>query len=178
MGDQNFGAGDAASKQKGSGTERMRASDRDTFSTASEKVRAAGEKARRAASDTASGMADSFRGVLNEQLGTGAASAGRLADAMRLAADDLAKENPLLAGMVRSFAGNVDDYAGRLEGQSVEELTKKASDFTRRQPALVFGLAALGGFFAFRAFKNAQSVASPPIQPATQHHAGWEQDDG
>ena len=178
MADQNFGSGDATSKQKGPGTERMRPSAGDTFSRASDAARAAGEQAKRAASDAASGMADSVMGVLNEQIGNGAASAGRLADAMRLAANDLAKESPLLAGAVRTFASNVDDYAGRLENQSIEELTRKASDFTRQQPAMVFGLAALAGFFAFRTFKNAQSVSSPPIQPATQHHSGWDRDNG
>jgi hypothetical protein len=94
---------------------------------------------------------------------------------MRVAADDLSRESPLLAGMVRTFAGNVDGYADRLENQTVEQLTKTASDYTRRQPALVFGLAAVAGFFAFRTFKNAQSVSSPPIQPTDQHQSGWKQ---
>jgi hypothetical protein len=68
----------------------------------------------------------------------------------------------------------VDHYAGRLEDQTVEQLAKSASDLTRRQPALMFGLAALAGFFAFRTFKNAsaRSVASPPIQPTQYHRPG------
>jgi hypothetical protein len=68
----------------------------------------------------------------------------------------------------------VDHYADRLEDQTVEQLAKSASDLTRRQPALMFGLAALAGFFAFRTFKStsASSVASPPIQPTHSHPAG------
>jgi hypothetical protein len=39
---------------------------------------------------------------------------------------------------------------------------------------LMFGLAALAGFFAFRTFKStsASSVVSPPIQPTHSHPAG------
>jgi hypothetical protein len=69
----------------------------------------------------------------------------------------------------------VDGYANRLENQTVEQLTKTASDYTRQQPALVFGLAAVAGFFAFRTFKNTQSVSSPPIQPTDQNQSGWKQ---
>jgi hypothetical protein len=138
-------------------------------------ARDAGAKAKSAASETASTMTDSVIGLLNEQIGTGAASAGRLADAMRVAANDLSRESPLLAGVVRTFAGNVDGYAGRLQNQTVEQLTKSASDYTRQQPALVFGLAALAGFLAFRTFKNAQSVSSPPIQPNDEHQPRWKQ---
>jgi hypothetical protein len=80
----------------------------------------------------------------------------------------------MLAGLVRGFAHNVDHYADRLEDQTVEQLAKNASDFTRQQPALMFGLAALAGFFAFRTFKSASasSVASPPIQPTHFQSAG------
>jgi hypothetical protein len=113
-------------------------------------------------------------GLLNDQLGVGAQSANRFAGSMRVAADDLEHENPMLARLVRGFAHNVDHYADRLEDQTVEQLAKSASDLTRRQPAMMFGLAALAGFFAFRTFKSASasSVASPPIQPTYYHPAG------
>jgi hypothetical protein len=175
MAEQSFEAGDPTATQ---GSHRAGSSQTmagDAFSKASDMARDAGAKATRAASETASSMTDSVIGLLNEQIVTGAASAGRLADAMRVAAHDLSKESPLLAGVVRTFAGNVDGYAGRLENQTVEQLTKSASDYTRQQPALVFGLAAIAGFLAFRTFKNAQSVSSPPIQPTDQHQSGWKQ---
>ena len=178
MGDQSFDAHDPSAAQSSQRTGRSNTTGADAFSKASDMARDAGTKAKRAAADTASSMTDSVMGLLNEQLGTGAASAGRLADAMRVAADDLARESPLLAGVVRTFAGNVDGYADRLENQTVEELTKSASDYTRRQPALVFGLAAVAGFFAFRTFKNTQSVSSPPIQPTEQNPSGWKQGHG
>jgi hypothetical protein len=114
-------------------------------------------------------MTDGVMGLLNEQIGVGADKAGRFASSMKLAADDLAGESPILAGLVRSFAHNVDNYANQLENQTVEQLAQTASDYTRRQPALVFGLTAIAGFFAFRTYKNARSISSPPIQP-THHH--------
>jgi hypothetical protein len=74
----------------------------------------------------------------------------------------------MAADLVRSFATRVDGYAEGLQDQTVDQLARAASDYTRRQPALVFGLAALAGFFAFRTMKSAQSVTSPPIQPGQQ----------
>jgi hypothetical protein len=140
----------------------------EAFSTASDAARDAAEKAKRAASDAASSVSDHVMGLLNDQIGVGAQSANHFAGSMRIAADDLERESPLLAGLVRGFSHNVDHYADRLEDQTVEQLVKNASDLTRRQPALVFGLAALAGFFAYRTFKTAgdSSVSSPPIQPA------------
>jgi hypothetical protein len=171
MGDQSFEASDPGAAPGSQKTRKSQAAD-DVFSKASDMARDAGARAKRAASDTASTMTDSVMGLLNEQIGSGATSAGRLADAMRVAAGDLSRESPLLASVVRTLAGNVDGYAERLQNQTVEQLTKTASDYTRRQPALVFGLAAVAGFFAFRTFRNAQSVSSPPIQPTDQESAG------
>jgi hypothetical protein len=152
----------------------MRDAAGEAFSKASDTARDAGEKAKRAAADAASSMSDHMMGLLNDQLGVGAQSANRFASSMRVAAADLDHENPMLADLVRGFAHNVDHYADRLEDQTVEQLAKSASDLTRRQPALMFGLAALAGFFVFRTFKSvsASSVASPPIQPMHSHPAG------
>ena len=176
MGDQTFQGGDNATE--GSKSEKIREVAGDAFFKASDMARDAGEKAKRAASDTASSITDGFVGLLNEQIGAGAESAGRLANAMRLAAVDLSKESPLLAGVVRTAARNVDHYASRMENQTVDQLSKTASDYTRRQPALVFGLAALAGFFAFRTFRNAQSVSAPPIQPSEAYSSGFDQSRG
>jgi hypothetical protein len=54
----------------------------------------------------------------------------------------------------------------------VDELIGGASDFTRRQPAVVFGLAAVAGFLALRTLKLTQPVASPSIQPGYGDHQG------
>jgi hypothetical protein len=140
----------------------------EAFTKASDTARDAAAKAKRAAGDAASTMSDHVMDLLNDQIGVGAQSANHFASSMRIAADDLEQESPMLAGLVRGFAHNVGHYGDRLEDQTVEQLVKSASDLTRRQPALVFGLAALAGFFAFRTFKAASDspVSSPSIQPA------------
>jgi hypothetical protein len=163
---QHFeGTESPSSKDHQGRNEKMRDAAGETFSRASDTARDAGAKAKRAAEGAASSLTDSVRGLLNQQLGAGADAAGRFASSMRLAAHDMERESPMLADLVRGLAHNVDAYADSLENQTVEQLSKAASDFTRRQPALVFGLAAVAGFLAFRTFKNAQSVPSPSIQP-------------
>jgi hypothetical protein len=91
--------------------------------------------------------------------------AGHFAGSVRLAADDLDRQSPALAGLVRNLADKVEEYAGEFEGQTIDQLARTASDFTRRQPALVFGLAALAGFFMLRTMRNAQNLSAPSIQP-------------
>ncbi len=149
---------------------------RDTAKEVLHKVadtaRDAGEQARRATAGATSTVTDQVMDMLNEQLGSGAQSASRFADSMKLAANDLARESPVLAGLVSGLADNVASYAGRLEGKTVKQLGESASDFTRRQPALTMGLAAIAGFFAFRTFKNADSVSSPSIQPREPYTGG------
>jgi hypothetical protein len=54
-------------------------------------------------------------------------------------------------------ADRVEEYSRTLETQSAADLYEAASDFTRRQPSVVFGLAALAGFFALRTVKNSSA---------------------
>jgi hypothetical protein len=170
MTNENFQGSESPASQSSKQEKKVRDAASEAFSKASDMARDAGEKAKRAAADTASSLSDSAMGILNEQLGAGVDRAGKFASSMRLAAVDLEQQqSPLLADLVRGLAHNVDSYADNLEGQTVEQLVQNASDFTRRQPALVFGLAAIAGFFAFRTFKNARTVSSPPIQPSAHH---------
>ena len=172
MTNQNFEDAEWPASGERTKSNKIRDAAGEAFSKASDTARDAGEKAKRAAADAASSI--NVMGLLNDQLGVGAQSGNRFASSMRVAADDLDHENPMLADLVRGFAHNVDHYADRLEDQTVEQLAKSASDLTRRQPALMFGLAALAGFFVFRTFKSASAspVASPPIQPTHSHPVG------
>jgi hypothetical protein len=144
----------------------MRDAASDAFSQASALAKDAGTKAKQAASDTASTVTDHVKDLLDRQIGSGADVASHVANAARLAADDLSKESPMLGGVVRNLADRVEGYAREWHDQTVDQVFRAASDFTRRQPALVFGAAALAGFFMFRAMKNAPATTSaPPIQP-------------
>jgi ElaB/YqjD/DUF883 family membrane-anchored ribosome-binding protein len=145
----------------------------DAFSRASDAVRDTAEKAKQAASDTASTVTDQVKELLDRQIGKGASMAGQLASSARVAADDLNLQSPLMAGLVRTMADKIEDYADDLQDQTVEHLTRAASDFTRRQPALVFGLAAVAGFFVFRTVRSGQSMPSSPIQPVKSSEHPW-----
>jgi hypothetical protein len=123
------------------------------------------EEAKRVAADTAAAMTGDLKQFFNEQLRSGAKMGNHFASSLRLSASALPPDASMLAGMMRGVAHQVDGYATELGRQSVDQVAAGASNFIRRQPALVFGLAAAAGFLAFRTFKSAQSVTAPSIQP-------------
>lgn len=167
MSNQDFGqqaTSDGRSSQGKKSTVRETAS--EAFSQVSDMAKDAGSKARQAASDATFTVTEQVKELLDRQIGHGATTAGQFASSVRLAADDFSRQSPLLGGLVNSFAEKIEDYAEDLQHQTVEHVIRSASDFTRKQPALVFGLAALAGFFVFRTFKSAPITASPSIQPS------------
>jgi hypothetical protein len=125
----------------------------DAAARLSDAAQAAGREAKCAASGLAAEANQNVKGLLNNQLDAGADLAGHLARATRAAADNLVPDAPQLAGFVRTAAGTIDDFSGTMRDSSVDELFLAASQFTRRQPAAVFGAAALAGFFLFRLLK-------------------------
>jgi ElaB/YqjD/DUF883 family membrane-anchored ribosome-binding protein len=163
----------AATRGNDSVTQGMGKTASDAFSKVSgmaqDLAQQAAGSAKQAASDTASTVTKQVKELLDKQVESGAEIVGHFANSAKRAADDLEQNAPQLAGIVRSFADRVDGYAGDLREQSVDELWRTASDFTRRQPALVFGMAAVVGFFAFRMLKSvpASSMPSPSIQPSS-----------
>jgi hypothetical protein len=137
----------------------------EAFAKTSDMAQDAAEKAKQAASETASSITHQVKELLDRQVGSGAEMVGHFANSAKRAAEDLDQNAPQLAGLVHGFADRIETYAGDLRQKSAEQLVRAVSDATRRQPALVFGLAAVAGFFAFRTLKSTPSVASPSIQP-------------
>jgi hypothetical protein len=177
MTNQDFGRSNDTTRGQDGKAPNIKGAASEAFAKVSDVARDAGSKAKEAASETAFTVTEQVKDLLDRQIGNGANVAGQFASSVKLAADDLDRSSPILAGMVRSFANKVEDYADEFQDQTVEHLTRSASDFTRRQPALVFGLAALAGFFMYRTMKNAPSTTtSPSIQPnqtaATGHTYG------
>lgn len=123
------------------------------------------------ASSTVSGQ---VKEILDERIGDAAQMVTHLANSTKRAADDLDRSEPQLASVVRGVARNIGSVAEQLQGQSVDQLVRRASDFIRREPSLTFGLAALAGFFAFRTLKAASSDSSIG-QPAVPYSAGADQ---
>ena len=133
-------------------------------------ARDTGAQAKQAVLETAASARDQVKDIIDRQLETGVEAAGRLANSARIAANDLEKHSPLMAGLVGALATKIDGYAENMEGRTVDHLLYSATDLTKRQPALVFGLAALAGFFVYRAIKNAPSLEAPSIQPSDMGH--------
>ena len=111
------------------------------------------------ANQSASTLTSQVQGVMDQQVVKGAKVVSNVANSVRRAANDLETDTPQLAGMVRGMADRLQDYSRNLEQQSVTDIYRGASDFTRQQPAIVFGLAALAGFFALRTLKSSSSDA-------------------
>ena len=111
------------------------------------------QRAGTTASSLASDANQEAKGFLNQQVSSGADLAGHVADSARCAADNLSQNAPQLAELVRGAAQKVEEFSRELRGQTVKDLVQTASDFTRRQPAVVFGLASLAGFLLCRVLK-------------------------
>jgi hypothetical protein len=109
------------------------------------------------ANQSASTLTSQVQGVLDQQVVKGAKVVRNVANSVRRAGNELETDAPQLAGLVRGMADRLQDYSRSLEQQSVTDIYRGASDFTRQQPAIVFGLAALAGFFALRTLKSSSS---------------------
>ena len=125
------------------------------------------QEALRSSSSVQPGMASSnitsqIQDVLNQQVVKGAKMMSNVANSTRRAAEELQTDAPQLAGLVRGMADRLQDYSRNLENQSAADMYRAASDFTRQQPAVVFGLAALAGFLALRTFRSSSSEHRTP----------------
>jgi hypothetical protein len=111
-------------------------------------------------SGTVSTITSQVQDALDQQVAQGAKVVTKVAKSARRAADELENDAPQIAGLVRGMADRVEEYSHALENRTVSDLYQSASDFTRRQPALVFGLAALTGFVALRTLKRSQTSSA------------------
>jgi len=135
----------------------MRAKAGEALSKVTDAAQQAGSQAKDAAASLASDASQKAKGFLNMQVSSGSDLAGHVARSVHSAADSLDQNAPQLASLARGAAERVEQFSRDIRGQTVEDLVRTASEFTRRQPALVFGLASLAGFLAFRVLKS-----SPP----------------
>ena len=113
------------------------------------------------APEPASTMTSQVQGVLDQQVHKGARVVTNVANSARRAADELQTDSPQLADIVRGAAERLQQYSRDLQEQSAMDIYDSASDFTRRQPALVFGVAAFAGFLALRTLRSRSTGAAP-----------------
>jgi ElaB/YqjD/DUF883 family membrane-anchored ribosome-binding protein len=131
----------------------MRAKAGEAVSKLTDVAQQAGSQARQTASSLAADANQKATGFLNQRIAGGADLAAHVADSAKCAADNLDDKAPQLAELVRGVADKVEEFSEEIRGKSVDELLRSASDYTRRRPAVVFGLASLAGFLLFRVIK-------------------------
>jgi hypothetical protein len=164
----------ARSNQSGS-EQGVRAKAGEAVSKLADVAQQAGSQAKQAASSLASDANQRAKGFLNQQVESGADLVGHVADSVRSAADNLDHSAPQIANLVRGAAERVEEFSDDIRGKSVDELMRTASDFTRRQPALVFGLASLAGFVLLRVLKSNPAANSRNSQPGGARFDGARQ---
>jgi hypothetical protein len=125
----------------------------ETARKAGETAQQAQSQAREALSNLSSHAAGTVKELLNNQVNTGADFVSDLAHSIHCAADDLNHTAPQLGEFAHEAARQVDAFANRMREKPADELFADASDFARRQPAVVFGAAAVLGFAMFRVLR-------------------------
>jgi hypothetical protein len=167
-----------SSDQDDSRTRGIGATAGEAVSKLGEATQQVGRQAREAATSLASEANQKVKGLMNEQVGAGADLVGHVAASVRQAADSLDQNIPQLAGIVRDAADRIENFSGDIRDKSVDELYRLASDFARRQPAVVFGTAAAAGFLVFRLLKGSASGSSYGSSAARQRFGDdrWQDD--
>ena len=162
------GPGKGASSPR-SGTESAASTDRSgtgnsavskLADTAQQTAQQAAEGLRHTASSLASDTRDRMKGLLREKVASGAELCGQVAGSARRAADDLERNSPQISGLLRDASVRMEEFSRNLHANSVDELIETASSYARRQPAVLFGAAAVAGFALFRLFKAGSEEGS------------------
>jgi len=110
------------------------------------------KQARDAAKSLATQASDQVMTLADQQVSAGAEMAAEIAESIRSAAAALDEKVPQLAEYARRAADRVENFSDSLREQSAAELMQSTAAFARRQPAVVFGAAAIGGFLLYRLF--------------------------
>ena len=163
----NTSATESARSHQSGSEQGVRAKAGEAVSKLADVAQQAGSQAKQAASSLASDANQRAKGFLNQQVASGADLVGHVADSVRSAADNLDHSAPQIANLVRGAAERVEEFSDDMRGKSVDELMRTASDFTRRQPALVFGLASLAGFVLLRVLKSSSPDNSRDLSALT-----------
>ena len=139
----------------------------DTMSKVAETAQQAARQAADGLSQTASTLASDaqsrIKGLMSERLAIGAELIGHLASSTRRAADDLDPKAPQISGLLRDASARMQEFSRTVQDKPVDELIKTASNYARRQPAVLFGAAAVVGFALLRLFKSDSVAEQTPI---------------
>jgi hypothetical protein len=124
------------------------------LSKVGEAAQRVGSHVKEAATSLATEAGEKAKGFIDQQVASGADFLGYVGHSARVAADTLDPDAPQLAGFVRGVATSVSDLAETVRGQSPEALLETASDYVRKNPALVLSAAAACGFALARLLRG------------------------
>jgi ElaB/YqjD/DUF883 family membrane-anchored ribosome-binding protein len=130
----------------------------------------AAEGLRQTASSLASDTRERMKGLLGEKLASGAELVGQVAGSARRTADELERNSPQFSGVLRDASARMEEFSRTLHAKSVDELVETATSYARRQPAMLFGAAAVAGFALFRLFKAGSDEGSLRGGVNTERH--------
>jgi len=116
------------------------------LSKATEVAQQAGSQIKHKATSLANEAGERIQGFIDQKIASGADFIGSIGRSARAASDSLDRDAPQLAGLVRGAADSITEFSETVRGQSPQALLETASDYARRNPALVFGIAAVCGF--------------------------------
>ncbi len=97
---------------------------------------------------------DQARRFAHEQKEVGAEKISSLAHAVEVAADELERSSPQLAGYARKAAAQIDTMSGNIREQGFGDILATVNDFARREPLAFFGTAMFAGFALTRFLKS------------------------
>jgi hypothetical protein len=98
--------------------------------------------------------------VASEQISAGADHLRTAAQAVNGAARELESNMPEFAGYVRDIGSRLETFASDIRDGSVDDLLSRIGEFSKNQPALMFGGAMIAGFALSRFLKSSAQVAS------------------
>jgi ElaB/YqjD/DUF883 family membrane-anchored ribosome-binding protein len=116
------------------------------LSKVNEAAQQAGSHVKEAGTSLSAKAGEKAKGLIGQQVASGADFLGYIGRSARVAADTLHPDAPQLAGLVRGMASSFTDLSDTVRRQSSEALLETASDYVRQNPALVFSAAAACGF--------------------------------
>jgi hypothetical protein len=121
---------------------------------AKEKAGELAEPLKDKALEIAEPLKDKALEVAKEQKDAGADQLRLLARAIRSASEAVQPDVPRVANYMKSLSGKLDRASSDIRESELDELGRSASDFAKRNPALVFGGAMLAGLALSRFLKS------------------------
>jgi hypothetical protein len=140
----------------------VNAQDYSAAEASSEFPKAVADQARDFVSQATGQARQVVNDAVSHQLSFGTEFLETIAEAARAAASKLQDTSPQVAGLVRAGADRVEDLSQGIKDRSPQELLNATLDFSRRNPAVVFGSVFAAALIATRILSGVSTTRFPP----------------